>query len=355
MKKKHSHVSLNKVKRKEIKRKNVNIKRIKKYFIIQRKFQRIIKKSIKISIIICLLLIYYYIQYMFLVDLQNFYQSPIVLDINNLNKTKYFFRNLTQVIDNVTLVSAYFRIPSKHSVSDYNRWVYNFLKINHTMVFFVDSSCYEEIIYKRPLEYRNKTIWIKTDITDFYSYKNYYKEFSETYKIDIEKNIHSVPLYLVWAEKVNFLKIAIEKNYFKSMCFYWIDAGCFRGPGDVQNYINDWPSPEKCFEDGRVYMSEVLKHSKSFYTRYTNFDIPTHMAMQRSLSVDGSSFGGRKEYVLRFRELYYEVLKKFIEHKIFIGKDQNLFSYIAFNNPQVVKLVYFRFFFNLKTIFLKKK
>ena len=63
----------------------------------------------------------------------------------------------------------------------------------------------------------------------------------------------------------------------------------------------------------------------------------------------------RKEYVLRFRELYYEVLKKFIEHKIFIGKDQNLFSYIAFNNPQVVKLVYFRFFFNLKTIFLKKK
>ena len=154
MKKKHSHVSLNKVKRKEIKRKNVNIKRIKKYFIIQRKFQRIIKKSIKISIIICLLLIYYYIQYMFLVDLQNFYQSPIVLDINNLNKTKYFFRNLTQVIDNVTLVSAYFRIPSKHSVSDYNRWVYNFLKINHTMVFFVDSSCYEEIIYKRPLEYK---------------------------------------------------------------------------------------------------------------------------------------------------------------------------------------------------------
>ena len=101
-------------------------------------------------------------------------------------------------------------------------------------------------------------------------------------------------------------------------------------------------------------MNEILKHSNEFYNKYTNFDINTHLEMQRSVSVDGSSFGGQKEYIYKFHELYYDALKKFIEHGIFIGKDQNIFAYVAFNNPHVIKLVHLKHFFMLKTILLKK-
>ena len=312
------------------------------------------KVWIKKLIIVFLFSIYYYIQYIYLVKFQNFYKQPIILDINDINESKYLFRRLTPIKDNVTLVSAYFKIPSKHSVSDYNNWISNFLKINHTLVFFVDALYYEKIISKRSPEFRNKTIWIKAKITDFYAYKKHYKEFKEAHKIDIEKKIHSVPLYLVWAEKTNFLKIAIEKNYFKSNCFYWIDSGCFRNPESVQDYINDWPSPEKCFEDGRVYMNEIIKHSNDFYTKYSNFSIEAHKEMQKTFNVDGSSFGGQKEYILKFHELYYDAIKKFLEHGIFIGKDQNIFSYVAYNNPNIIKLVNLKEFFSLKKLLLKK-
>jgi hypothetical protein len=51
------------------------------------------------------------------------------------------------------------------------------------------------------------------EMEDFYSYKNFGKEFNESFYIDIEKSIHTVPLYLVWAEKCSFLKKAIINNH----------------------------------------------------------------------------------------------------------------------------------------------
>ena len=327
-------------KKEKAKKSKRKIKRKRKNFKFYYRYHTKIKNIFKIIFIVFLMYIYYYIQYIYFVELVNFYKSPIILDINHLNKLKYKFRELTKIIDNVTLVTSYFKIKSKHSLSQYSQWLDNFLQINHSMVFFVDINCYEEIIAKRPIEYRNITIWIKTNITDFLVYKNYFKEFNESYKIDIEKSIHTVPLYLVWAEKINFLKIATIKNYFKSKCFYWIDSGCFRSFENVQKFINGWPSAEKCLQDGRVFMIEVRKHSDYFYKKYSNFSISEHKEMQRTVSVDGSCFGGQKDYIFKFHELYYDALNKFIQHGIFIGKDQNIFAYVAYNNPDVIKLVY---------------
>ena len=41
---------------------------------------------------------------------------------------------------------------------------------------------------------------------EFYAYKNFYNEFKESFKIDFENSYHTVPLYIVWAEKATFLK-----------------------------------------------------------------------------------------------------------------------------------------------------
>ena len=64
----------------------------------------------------------------------------------------------------------------------------------------------------RPRNLHYKTIFIEMEMEDFYSYKNFGKEFNESFYIDIEKSIHTVPLYLVWAEKCSFLKKAIINN-----------------------------------------------------------------------------------------------------------------------------------------------
>ena len=51
-------------------------------------------------------------------------------------------------------------------------------------------------------------------------------------------------------------------------------------------------------------------------------------------------FGGQKEYIDKFYTLYFNTIKIFIEKNFFIGKDQNVFAYIALLHPNVVKLIY---------------
>jgi hypothetical protein len=304
-------------------------------------------KTFKLFYIFLFFIFIYYLEYTYF---DKYNKEEIII---NINKILHIHRLLTTINDNITLVSGYFKIKSKHNFSLYSDWISNFLKINHSLVFFVDDSNYQEIISKRPKAYRNKTIWIKTNISDFYSYKNYYNEFSQTHNIDLEKKIHSVPLYLIWAEKIHFLKLAVLKNFFKSKCFYWVDAGCFRNKETINNYINNWPSEEKCFEDGRVLFNDVQNYSQNFKDKIKEFDIEAHHFLQKHKNVDGSSFGGQKEYILKFNNLYYDALIQFLKHGIFIGKDQNIFAFIAYSNEDIVKLVFLKEYFELQN-YLKK-
>ena len=109
-------------------------------------------------------------------------------------------------------------MKSKFSFDNYLLWVENLLLLNRSIVFFVDKEISSIIKIKRPKLYENKTIWIELSITQFYSYKNFKKNFAESYLIDKEKSYHSIPLYMIWAEKCYFVKKAIYHNYFKSKC-----------------------------------------------------------------------------------------------------------------------------------------
>ena len=121
----------------------------------------------------------------------------------------------------------------------------------------------------------------------------------------------------------------------------------------MKNYINDWPSEEKCFEDGRVLFNEVKNYSQFFKDKIKKFDKEAHNFLQVNYNVDGSSFGGQIEYILKFNYLYYKALISFLKNGIFIGKDQNIFAFIAYSNKDVVKLVNLKYFFGLQN-YLKK-
>ena len=130
--------------------------------------------------------------------------------------------------DNLTIVSSYYKIKSKRGSRQYKDWLKNFIILNKSIVFFSNKKLIPRIKKMRPKEFYNKTVFISIEMKEFYSYKNYYSEFQEAFLIDTEKRYHSVPLYLIWAEKCNFLKKVVLNNFFNSTCFYWIDAGYFR-------------------------------------------------------------------------------------------------------------------------------
>ena len=239
----------------------------------------------------------------------------------------------------MTIVTGYQRIKSKHRFSDYNNWLSNLLKINKSMIFFIDKSIANKIFFKRPKEYLNKTIWILVSIKEFYSYKNFWNEFKKSYILDVEHFRHNPILYTAWAEKCIFLKKAAIKNYFNSKCFYWIDAGNFRNKSNLNNYLN-WPSTTKCKEDGRVIINEKLKVSNYIKEGLKNFDINIHKEFQKHYNVDASTFGGKREYVIKFSDAYYNTIELFIKNNIFIGKEQNIMAYVFYFYPNISKLIY---------------
>jgi hypothetical protein len=191
----------------------------------------------------------------------------------------------------------------------------------------------------RPKDLQSKTIFIEMEMEDFYSYTKFGKKFKESFYIDKENRYHTVPLYLVWAEKCSFLKKAIKNNYFNSKCFYWIDAGYFVNSDLMDKYIN-WPSTKKCFENPKVLINSIRNVPDSERKEILNFNLKAHKYFQRRTNVGGNIFGGQPEYLLKFIDYYYETIKLFIRHKIFIGKDQNLFAFVIFSHPQIINLVH---------------
>ena len=242
--------------------------------------------------------------------------------------------------DNVTLVSAFYLMKSKHSVYTYIEWLYNLLQLNKSIVFFTEKAFMKVAKYIRPQNLYNKTVFIELEMKDFYSYINYGKLFENSFKIDREKRRHTVPLYLIWAEKCAFLRKVIKNNYFNSKCFYWIDSGWFRKNYEMKKYINNWPSPNKCYEDNRVLINLIRKFSEHDIKGILNFNKKAHKKLQRYTNVAGGMFGGQPEKLLKFIELYYKYLTLFADHQLFVGKDQNIFTYISFSHPDIVNLIY---------------
>ena len=239
--------------------------------------------------------------------------------------------------EDITLVTSLFKIKSKFPFENYLLWVKNLLLLNISIVFFVDKEISEIIKSKRPKIYENKTKWIELTINEFYTYKKFKKNFLDSFKIDKENSYHTIQLYMVWAEKCTFIKKAIYNNYFHSKCFYWIDAGYFRIKED--KYFNNWPSVKKCDEDPRVIINEIRKISYEEIEGMKNFNISIINNIINNINVAGGLFGGKRKYLLKFIDLYYKAIRKFIKNNLFIGKDQNLFAFVSYLNPKIVKII----------------
>ena len=264
--------------------------------------------------------------------------KKITKKFENIKKSN-FEESIEYEQDDLTIVTAYYKIKSKHPFSVYLSRLKNFVKLNHSIVFFASKSFINNIKELRPKNLLNKTKFIEMEIEDFYSYKKFGKEFNESFFIDIEKRRHSVPLYLIWAEKCFFLKKAILNNYFNSKCFFWIDAGFFINSNLMNNYIN-WPSTKKCYENPKVLINSIRKVPDLEKKNLLDLNFQTYEQFQKKTNVAGNAFGGQPKYLMKFIYYYYKTIKLFIRHKFFIGKDQNLFAFVVFSHPEIVNLVH---------------
>ena len=221
------------------------------------------------------------------------------------------------------VVTCYFQIKSKFSRECYMTWMKNMLAIQTPMVIFCDKESYPMIHAQRPYF----TNIIITKLEDFYSYK-YIDTYRKNYEIDHEW-YHSPELYLLWAEKAHFLKQAILMDPFHSETFLWVDIGCFRDTSPIE-----WPNMS-IIDKTKVLALNVTPFTKEEIC-CTKETLPSFLTINR---IGATIFGGGKEALLRYHDLYYEMVEYFISMNRFIGKDQSILNSVYLLNPQLFDLI----------------
>ena len=227
----------------------------------------------------------------------------------------------------LTLVSAYYIIKSKYEPQTYERWINNFMKIKTHKIIYTDENSIDTI-KKYDVYNKNKTKYIIFPISDFLLSK-YNNLWTKHHEMDIEKEKHSIELYKIWGEKLNFLKKAIKLNPFDSSHFVWCDIGAFRCVNKISKYLN-WPKPTNLEKIIFLNLRSFEKTDKDEITT-NNFKI--------QYRIGGGIIGGNIKSILQFHEKLYEMYDYCFNNDIFCGKDQNIYILTILKNPNLVKLI----------------
>lgn len=239
-----------------------------------------------------------------------------------------------------TIVTCYFKIKSKHSLENYNQWMSNMLEnISTPMMIYCDSESEDFIRKKRNKFFDNTKIEVIT-FDDFYTNKYKQAFINHHSNLDPEKVKHNPELYMIWAEKSNFLKKTKEKNPFNSKFFFWCDIGCFRNRTEKNDIplssINNFPNEEKIksIPNSKIILTRtgVLNNKccklNSNGLTQEEFTFYSH-------SIGGTMFGGHYDIINEWHSKYYNTLERFIQHNRFAGKDQNIMANMTIQYPDL--------------------
>lgn len=226
---------------------------------------------------------------------------------------------------NVTVVTCYYMIKSKHNYKEYKKWILNFfLTFNGNIVIFTNNETkkYLDNIINYPCE---KINYIIQELEDTEICKKYNGDFwVNQYNLDNPKRHgnRTKENYIIWNSKFNFLKKTIEINPFNSKKFVWNDIGSLREKLKILSY----PNYEKISSDKLDIVCLKIPPEKKYFRDEVNFS--------------GSIFGGTKEIIMELCEKYYKIFEEYSSKNLFIGCDQQLISTLYIRNKKNFNLVH---------------
>ena len=199
-----------------------------------------------------------------------------------------------------TIVTAYVKIPSKHSHTEYVGWIKNILSLQDAMVIFTTADMVPLIQTLRG-HARNRTHIVTITLQETVLARRYNIEFWKAqHRIDPEQNIHrDFRLYWIWGETSNFLKKAVVKNPFRSKFFAWFDIGYFR----------------------TTQFNNQLLIRRAPPTLSSNQVLMLDVSSLGSDEVGAGFIGGYAEAIHTWSKKYYALIHK-NRHR-FIGKEQD--------------------------------
>ena len=238
-----------------------------------------------------------------------------------------------------TIVTAYFKSPSKYNTASYDEWMSNFLTtVDNEMVIFCDRGSFEFITNLRA-NFANKTRVVSIELEQLYCSQ---PQFMEYWKKDIardcERNIHNINLYIIWNEKAMFVGKVMKANPFKTEFFMWCDIGCFRYKEEVNLFKKEFPSKKflKSAKKDKMYFLNICPFEKEDFAILPNGLTGEFKYLNR---IGGTMFIGHKDIFEKYIELYYNCMIAYMNQDYFAGKDQSIMATMCVLYPEIFHLV----------------
>ncbi len=218
---------------------------------------------------------------------------------------------VTPELPGLTIVTAYYSVPSKHSNEEYSGWIKNFMSLQDPVVVFTSPDLAPWIAGLRS-HASNSTIVISEALIESPVYKSYPPSFwAEQHRMDPEASNHqSYWPYIIWLSKTDWLSRGASMNPFSTGNFAWLDIGYLRH----SSYNNDRlfrmiPEASK--------RQVVLLDVDSLISHVD----PSDASYGKSF-VGGGYISGSPTAISRYRSAYLKELQLSAELGEFIGKDQ---------------------------------
>ena len=234
-----------------------------------------------------------------------------------------------------TVVSAYYQMPSKHSIEQYKIWIRSFLEsISCYLVFFTDNTS-KEFIEDCRKDYKDKTHIVILDRNSWKA-QTFGEEFwQKQFEKCEEKTIHKSPeLLKVWYEKKEFVKRAIELNPFNHEDFVWTDAGFLARRPEVINLIKDYPNAN------RIPTNRILMLNYWPFTLRDNIELHGIIGGGSGKPrIQGAIIAAHKDIWYKYDTAYDLMIQKYIKADLYIGMDQSIMASIVLNHKELVSLL----------------
>jgi hypothetical protein len=214
-------------------------------------------------------------------------------------------------MNNVTIVSGYWKVKSKYSHDKFESWFNNTLSINCPYVFFGNE---ESVSIVKTIRKDLPTYYVNMEITDFYSYR-----FRDTVK-PMPPHVPSTEVNLIWNEKINLVEKAKELDPFGSEFFMWVDAGIYQYREEKPN-SKPYPNEEKIKllpTDKFIFStseSEIFEDYKVHDNHYYHY-------------ISGGSFIMHKSFVNLFAELYRNYMNRYLSQYNWLNTEQKILTHM---------------------------
>ena len=249
----------------------------------------------------------------------------------------------------ITIVTAWYNFSNKYGISNYRNWIDNFLgNANCNIIIFtnIDSILMLQDYITKP----NIYIIIK-EITDFltYKYSSYWKKDLLSSDNPLKGKI-SWEVNMLWNEKINFVKHAMDINRFNTEMYAWCDIGYFRCRPNVdinKEQIRKWPNMDiiKTLNKDKIYynMANKLRSYTSIIYKMARtrnkFDLPEVPIPHDQYSISGGFFVIHKNKIDFWHNLYYNRLYKYLKYNYLVKDDQIILIDCIVNNASHFKVI----------------